>query len=107
MFDFWGRRLFAITCGFFGFIFLTVIASVGSQKSRSSAAVNSIIASIILLQVFSRWAVSIAFVVSSEIGGPKLRKKLMAICGVVNMMAAILLTSVLVSLMIVLMRQRC
>lgn len=97
MFDFWGRRVFATACGFFGFILLVVIAEVGSNGSRTPAAVNSIIASIILLQVISRWAISIAFVVSAEIGGVKMRKKLMAICGVVNMLAAILLTSVLVS----------
>lgn len=85
-----------MTCGFVGFVLLAIVAEVGSRGSKSSRSTHTIVASIILLQIFTRWAVSIPFVVCAEIGGVKMRKKLMAICGVVNMMAAILLTSVLV-----------
>ncbi|KAK0301592.1 hypothetical protein LTR82_018227, partial [Friedmanniomyces endolithicus] len=99
MYDFWGRRPFAIMAGLFGFIFLSTIAEVGAHGSLAPTAVNTIVAGVIITQIFTRWSTTNAFVVGAEIGGMKLRKKLMATCGLVNMSAAILITSVLPYLM--------
>lgn len=97
MYDYIGRRPFATFGGLFCFIFLAVVSSLGSMKVQSKSAIDAIIASIILVQVFSRWSVTNAFVIGAEIGGVKMRKKLLATSGVVNMSSAILVTSVVVS----------
>lgn len=104
MYDHIGRRPFAIFGGFFCFIFLTVVSSLGNGGSAKptgdSTTVNAIIASIILTQFFGRWSVTNAFVIGGEIGGVKMRKKILASGGVVNMCCAILITSAVVSFVI-------
>jgi len=99
-YDYFGRRIFATLGGFFCFIFLTVIAEVGGSGTNiptDARSINAIIASVILVQTFSRWSVSNAFVIGAEIGGVKMRRKVLATSGVVNMASAILVTSVVVS----------
>lgn len=102
LYDRIGRRVFAILGGLLCFIFLSVVSSLGVGGSAkpldSKAATHAIIASIILTQTFARWAVTNAFVIGGEIGGTKMRKKVLAVAGVVNMCSAILITSVTVSL---------
>ena len=98
MYDFWGRRIFAILGDLFCFIFLSVVATVGVGTTHTPTAIRAVIASIILTQTFSRWSVSNAFVIGAEIGGVKMRRKVMATSGVVNMASAILITSVLVGI---------
>lgn len=111
MYDFWGRRIFAIMGGLLNFIFLAIVAELGNAAAPQTAisatataphhspAINAIIASIILVQTFGRWSITNAFVIGAEIGGVKMRKKLMASAGVVNMGSAILITSVVPYLM--------
>ena len=77
---------------------MSTLGTEGSAKAASDPiAVNAVIASIILTQTFGRWAVTNAFVIGREIGGVKMRKKILASGGIVNMCAAILVTSIAVS----------
>jgi hypothetical protein len=92
-YDFIGRRFFATFGGLFCFIFLAVVSTLGTLTKPTSAQINAVIASVILTQTFSRWAVNNAFVIGAEIGGVKMRRKVMATGGVVNMSCAILITS--------------
>lgn len=98
-YDWFGRRFFSVAGGTLTFIFLTVLATLGTGGSAAapvtnSAAVHAVVASIILTATFGRWAVTNAFVVGGEIGGTRHRRKVMALGGVVNMCVAILVTSV-------------
>lgn len=97
MYDHWGRRFFTAASGFFCFVWLALIAELGDSGIRTTAAVNTVIAAVIFTSTFSRWTVANAFVIGSEIGGLKMRKKLMALGGFVNMICAILVTSITVS----------
>lgn len=78
-----------------------MVASLGyhgkATPTHDQTKVHAIIASIILTQIFARWAVTNAFVIGGEIGGVKMRKKILASAGVVNMISAIIITSVTVS----------
>lgn len=99
MYDIVGRRFFAIWGGLICFIFLSVVSSVGMRTNPTPAATNGIIASIIITQIFSRWATTNAFVIGAEIGGVKMRRKVTATAGLVNMSSAILITSTVPYLM--------
>lgn len=99
MYDFWRRRIFAILGGLFCFIFLAVVATLGTVASPSSTQINTLIASVILVQTFGRWSVTNAFVIGAEIGGVKMRRKVLATGGFVNMCCAILITSTVPYLM--------
>lgn len=99
MYDFWGRRIFAILGGFFCFIFLSVVAGLGVITDPTATQRSAVIASVILTQTFSRWSVTNAFVIGAEIGGVKMRRKIMATGGVVNMCCAILITATVPYLM--------
>lgn len=100
MYDYWGRRIFAILGGTFCFVFLVVVAEVGGTGTKvptDPTAINAIIASVILVQFFGRFSITNAFVIGAEIGGVKMRRKVLATGGLVNMASAILVTSVVVS----------
>lgn len=109
MYDHWGRRIFAIVGGLLTFVFLAVVSTLGVSGNalaiEDPAAVGAIVASIILTQFFGRWAITNAFVISGEIGGTKMRKKILGSGGVINMCSAILVTSVTVSGIQALFRQ--
>jgi Na+/melibiose symporter-like transporter len=67
-YDWLGRRFFSIVGGTLTFIFLTVIATLGTGGSaaasvQNTTAVHSVIASIILTATFARWSVTNAFVI--------------------------------------------
>ena len=98
-YDFIGRRFFATFGGLFCFIFLTIVSTLGTLAKPNSTQINAVIASVILTQTFSRWAVNNAFVIGAEIGGVKMRRKIMATGGVVNMSCAILITATVPYLM--------
>ncbi|KJY01103.1 hypothetical protein TI39_contig303g00048 [Zymoseptoria brevis] len=84
--DWLGRRFFSIAGGTLTFVFLTIFATLGT--------VNTVIASIILTATFARWSVTNAFVIGGEVGGTRHRRKVLAVRGIVNMLVAILITSV-------------
>ena len=93
MYDYIGRRFFAIFGGLFCFIFLCVVSTLGTWTVFTPTSINALIASVILVQMFSRWSVTNAFVIGAEIGGVKMRRKVMATGGIVNMMSAIVITA--------------
>ena len=80
-------------------IFLSVVAGLGVVTNPTTTQTNAIIASVILTQTFSRWSVTNAFVIGAEIGGVKMRRKIMATGGLVNMCCAILITATVPYLM--------
>ncbi|SMR46115.1 unnamed protein product [Zymoseptoria tritici ST99CH_1E4] len=96
-YDWLGRRFFSIAGG--TLTFLTIVATLGTGGSAAAPvsntySANTVIASIILTATFAHWSVTNAFVIGGEIGGTRHRRKLLAVGGVVNMLVAILITSV-------------
>ena len=91
--DYTGRRPLMIIGGFMCGILLTIGAALGSQPHPSDAEKQTVIATFLLLGIFTKISASNnAFLIGAEIGGVKMRKKIMAFGTVNDVLAAFLVT---------------
>jgi len=57
-------------------LFMCLVAGLGSEKNPGTAAINGVVASIILFYAAVKVSLSsLAYVIGSEIGGTRMRKK--------------------------------
>lgn len=93
--DYTGRRPLMTGGGLMCGVLLSIGAALGSQPSPNVAEKRTVIATFILLGIFTKISASNnAFLVGSEIGGIKMRKKIMAFGTANDVLAAFLVTFV-------------
>ena len=91
--DHTGRRPLMIVGGFMCGILLSIGAALGSQTHENTAEKHTVIATFMLLSFFTKISASNnAFLIGAEIGGVKMRKKIMAFGTANDVLAAFLVT---------------
>ena len=91
--DHTGRRPLMIIGGFMCGILLTIGAALGEKADKNVAEERTIIATFMLLGIFTKISASNnAFLIGAEIGGVKMRKKIMAFGTANDVLAAFLVT---------------
>ncbi|KAL1866974.1 hypothetical protein VTK73DRAFT_4443 [Phialemonium thermophilum] len=95
LFDITGRRPLFITGAFVLTLLLYLASGLGTIKNPNDSEANMILASFMLLPAFTRISASNnAFLTGAEIGGVRMRKKIMAFGTMVDVVAAFLVTFV-------------
>ncbi|CAK7199486.1 hypothetical protein SEUCBS139899_002166 [Sporothrix eucalyptigena] len=93
--DYTGRRPLMIYGGFMCGILLSIGAAVGDVAHKNISETRLVIATFLLLSVFTKISASNnAFLIGSEIGGTRMRKKIMAFGTANDVLAAFLVTFV-------------
>ncbi|KAF3764346.1 general substrate transporter [Cryphonectria parasitica EP155] len=88
-----GRRPLMISGMFFAALFNFIIAGIGTKETLSKAETNAVIASLILLNVSCKYSASLtAYLITSEIGGIRMRKKIMAFATAIDVLSAFVIT---------------
>jgi SP family sugar:H+ symporter-like MFS transporter len=91
--DRFGRRPFMISGGLLTAVFLALGAGLGIKTNKTSADKETIIASFLLIGITTKISASNnAFLIGAEIGGVKMRKKIMAFGTACDVLAAFLVT---------------
>lgn len=91
--DYTGRRPLMYVGGFMCGILLSIGAALGSQSNPTTAAREMVIASFLLLCIFTKLSASNnAFLIGAEIGGVMMRKKILAFGTGIDVLAAFLVT---------------
>lgn len=91
--DYTGRRPLMYVGGFMCGILLSIGAALGSESHPTTAAREMVIASFLLLSIFTKLSASNnAFLIGAEIGGVKMRKKILAFGTAIDVLAAFLVT---------------
>lgn len=93
--DYTGRRPLMIIGGLMCGVLLSIGAALGSQPDPNQSEKRTVIATFILLSIFTKLSASNnAFLIGAEIGGVKMRKKTMAFGTINDVLAAFLVTFV-------------
>lgn len=76
-----GRRPFLIVGTFFQILFMCLVAGLGGQSNPTGAVANGMVASVILFNLSVKVSLSTnAYLIASEIGGVRMRKKSTLLC---------------------------
>ena len=71
-----GRRIVLIVGCFMQTLFMLLVAGLGTKKHKSQSDIHGFVASLIIFYVWEKVSLSVcAFLIGSEIGGVKMRKK--------------------------------
>lgn len=93
--DYTGRRPLMIVGGFMCGILLSIGAAVGDVAHKNISETRLVIATFLLLSIFTKISASNnAFLIGAEIGGTRMRKKIMAFGTANDVLAAFLVTFV-------------
>ncbi|CAL5868250.1 uncharacterized protein PFLUO_LOCUS2474 [Penicillium psychrofluorescens] len=93
--DYTGRRPLMIVGGLFCGILLSIGAALGSEANPNQSEKRTVIATFLLLGIFTKISASNnAFLIGAEIGGVRMRKKIMAFGTANDVLAAFLVTFV-------------
>ncbi|PSR83417.1 general substrate transporter [Coniella lustricola] len=88
-----GRRPLMISGMFFAALFNFIIAGLGTKENLSETETNVVVASLILLNASCKYSASLcAYLITSEIGGIRMRKKIIAFATAIDVLSAFVIT---------------